>query len=306
MAKESEFVKTAELILKDYLNATQGKILIVKDHESKIVDAFEKASEELKLEHKTISITINRKHSSPIPEILKEMLWADYIIAPTQNSITHCPETETVARTGKLMITLPGINEELFMKINNANLKEIEALNERIGDFMRRKDKVIITTRTGTEISFSIKNRHWELSGGATKDKPVVNAPTGESFCAPIEESANGIIYIDYWQDKIKPDDKAWIEVRQGKVVAYNNSAELFIKEQSVEGGLTIAEFGIGTNKAHTKPIGNILHDEKIFGTGHIAFGMNLGFGGKNESTVHSDIILIKPKITADGKEFRI
>jgi leucyl aminopeptidase (aminopeptidase T) len=43
------------------------------------------------------------------------------------------------------------------------------------------------------------------------------------------------------------------------------------------------------------------LHDEKIYGTCHIAFGNNISFGGRNKSEIHTDIILIKPTIMVDG-----
>ena len=80
-------------------------------------------------------------------------------------------------------------------------------------------------------------------------------------------------------------------------------SPQTFIELQQVENGFVLAEFGIGTNKSHAKPIGNILHDEKIFGTIHLAFGNNVSFGGKNKSSVHNDIILINPTVLIDGKK---
>ncbi|MFZ8830027.1 MAG: aminopeptidase, partial [Candidatus Aenigmatarchaeota archaeon] len=63
-----------------------------------------------------------------------------------------------------------------------------------------------------------------------------------------------------------------------------------------------IAEFGIGTNPK-AKIIGNILEDEKVFGTCHFALGNNVNFGGNNDVSFHLDGIIEKPTIIVDGKE---
>ena len=63
-----------------------------------------------------------------------------------------------------------------------------------------------------------------------------------------------------------------------------------------------IAEFGIGSND---KAIitGNLLEDEKVMGTCHIALGDNTGFGGKVEVALHMDGLIKKPSVFVDGKK---
>ena len=63
-----------------------------------------------------------------------------------------------------------------------------------------------------------------------------------------------------------------------------------------------IAEFGIGTNDK-AKITGNILEDEKVIGTCHIALGNNAGFGGKINVQLHLDGIIKKPTIWVDNKK---
>ena len=63
-----------------------------------------------------------------------------------------------------------------------------------------------------------------------------------------------------------------------------------------------IAEFGIGTNE-NAKITGNILEDEKVIGTCHIALGNNAGFGGKVNVQLHIDGIIKKPTIFVDNKK---
>jgi len=299
-----KLVQTASNILFKYLNARKkSKILLINDHEPNTVfDAFKSALEERGFPYKTAMLLETRGNNEPIPQLLNEMLWGKIIIAPTTKSITHCPETSKAAKKGAKIITLPSVTEEIFLKIQDANFEEIEKIGKKVVKQLRGKSNIQITTPNGTNISFSIKKR--ELHGLEPKEKGFFrNLPTGEIYCAPIEETADGEIFLDYWKDIIKPEQKAWIKVENGRIGEWNAAAEPYVKEQSVENGLIIAEFGIGTNKAHKKPIGNVLHDEKVYGSCHIAFGNNISFGGKNKSAVHNDIILMNPTILVDGKK---
>jgi len=66
--------------------------------------------------------------------------------------------------------------------------------------------------------------------------------------------------------------------------------------------GDVIAELGIGLNHEVAAPCGNMLLDEKILGTIHIAVGDNRMLGGVNESSLHWDLLVMRPTVTIDGK----
>jgi leucyl aminopeptidase (aminopeptidase T) len=66
--------------------------------------------------------------------------------------------------------------------------------------------------------------------------------------------------------------------------------------------GLNVAEFGIGINP-RAKITGNVLEDEKVLGTIHIAFGDNSGFGGRIKVPSHQDGIVKNPDVWLDGKQ---
>ncbi|MFA6064484.1 MAG: aminopeptidase [archaeon] len=296
--------KTAGMILFDFLEVRKNsKVLLINDHTpNPVLEAFKSILDKEKIPFAESKLREDRVSSEPIPEILSQMVKSKIIIAPTTKSITWSPETKIAADKGAKIITLPSITEEIFLKIGEANFDEIWKENNKIAKQLRGKNKVQVTTPSGTNISFSIKKR--ELHGLKPKKGGfVMNLPTGEVYCAPIEETMDGEIFIDYFKELIKPEDKAWLKVENGRISEWNPSAQPFIDAQRAENGLIVAEFGIGTNKWHKGPIGNILHDEKIFGTVHIAFGNNVSFGGKNKSPVHNDLILIKPNVLIDGKK---
>ena len=62
--------------------------------------------------------------------------------------------------------------------------------------------------------------------------------------------------------------------------------------------GTNIAELGIGTNEK-AKLTGNILEDEKILGTVHVAFGASAAIGGTVQVPVHLDCVVMKPDARA-------
>ena len=62
-----------------------------------------------------------------------------------------------------------------------------------------------------------------------------------------------------------------------------------------------VAEFGVGCNP-NARLIGNILEDEKVYGTVHVAFGDNSTFGGTVQAGIHLDGIIRKPNLALDDK----
>ena len=67
------------------------------------------------------------------------------------------------------------------------------------------------------------------------------------------------------------------------------------------EDGTNVAELGIGTNEEATLT-GNILEDEKILGTAHVAFGASAAIGGTVQVPVHLDCVVLEPTVEIDGE----
>lgn len=155
-----------------------------------------------------------------------------------------------------------------------------------------------------TNLTFSIKGRKGIKCDGKR------NMPDGEVFCAPVDDSAEG--YIKYTYPAIyggREVSGIFLRFHNGKVVeAKAEKGEEFLKEMIAtdSGSCRLGEFGIGVNYGIQKFIKQILFDEKIYGTIHLALGMAYPEGGgKNKSAVHWDMIkdLRKGgKIIIDGK----
>lgn len=143
----------------------------------------------------------------------------------------------------------------------------------------------------------------------AIADKGHENMPGGEIFMAPLRESLNGYIKFEY------PAIEAGKEVRDielkfkdGKVIdakATKNQDFLHEMIATDKNASYVGEFGIGFNPKINKFTKNLLFDEKINGTIHLALGAAYKEnGGGNDSAIHWDIVkdMRKAKIVVDGK----
>lgn len=167
--------------------------------------------------------------------------------------------------------------------------KKLLKKERKYAALMQRGDKVRIVGEN-TDLSFSIKGKKWITSYGER------NIPDGEIFSEPRKYSVNG--YIAYTYPTImdgKEIDGIRLEFKNGKVVkATAEKNEDFLKKmlKADKGASYLGEFGIGMNYNIKRFIKQILFDEKIGGTIHLALGRAYKLtGGENKSSVHWDMI---------------
>lgn len=143
---------------------------------------------------------------------------------------------------------------------------------------------------TKTDLSFSVEGRTWIVADGK------INMPDGEIYTSPVTASLDGQICFEFpgvLGGRLVPD--ICLRWEQGKLVHASASAnEDFLRAvlNTDEGASLVGEFGIGTNPHIDIFSKDILLDEKIGGTVHIALGRAYASsGGKNQSAIHWDII---------------
>jgi aminopeptidase len=141
----------------------------------------------------------------------------------------------------------------------------------------------------GIDIRFSCKGRTWINSDGRT------NMPSGEVFTSPVEDSVNGTIHFSYpavYMGREVEGVTLW--VKDGEVYKWEaRRGKKFLDEVfSIEGARRFGEAAVGTNYRIDRFTKNILFDEKIGGTVHMAIGQSYAqAGGKNQSSIHWDMI---------------
>lgn len=141
-----------------------------------------------------------------------------------------------------------------------------------------------------TDLRLSIAGRRFINADGRR------NFPDGEIFTGPVENSVEGRIRFTYpstVQGRQVEDIRLWFEGgRVVKATAARNEAFLHRMLETDEGARYVGEFAFGLNRAITRFTGNILFDEKIGGTLHLAIGAGYPeTGSQNRSAVHWDMI---------------
>lgn len=176
----------------------------------------------------------------------------------------------------------------LFAEDPEAEWLKIRHFQQRIVDHLNTVHTVrYVNDRT--DISFVTQGRTWINSDGKA------NMPSGEVFTSPVEDSVNGYVHFDYpsiYQGHEVQGITLHVEggeVKQWEAVHGGKFLDSIFAEP---GARFFGEAAIGCNYGIQTPTKNILFDEKMGGTIHMAIGQSyLQAGGKNESTVHWDMI---------------
>ncbi len=178
---------------------------------------------------------------------------------------------------------------------------EVRKIQQVYVDYLNKVERVEYKG-PNIDIRFSVKGRLWMNSDGRA------NMPSGEVFSAPIEDSVNGWAYFSYPTIYMGKDVKGVrLEVKDGEVIKWEaeQGQDILDKVFATEGARHWGEVAIGTNYNIQRTTRNILFDEKIGGSIHMAVGQSYKqCGGKNESTVHWDMITDMKsggEILADG-----
>lgn len=166
--------------------------------------------------------------------------------------------------------------------------REIRKTQQRIVDYLNECEMIRYKNDL-SDISFSVAGRIWINSDGR------VNMPSGEVFTGPVEDSVEGVIHYNYPSIYMGQEVQGvTFVVQNGQIKEWHaeRGMEVLDEIMKIDGARHFGEVAIGTNYNIQKPTKNILFDEKIGGTIHMAIGQSyLQTGGKNESVIHWDLI---------------
>ncbi|WNS76590.1 aminopeptidase [Bacillus sp. DTU_2020_1000418_1_SI_GHA_SEK_038] len=302
-----ELIQVAKSVLNNNLHLKENEhILIVTDSELvDIAKIFFQAGEELGNETIMMLMTPRSKSGEEPPFHVSEVMRSvEVVLCITKHSLTHTKARKLASASGARIATMPGITIDMLQKgAITADYIEVEKLTECYSKLLDAGSAVVIK-KENTHLSFSIQGRESIRSTGIFREKGESgNLPSGESYIAPIEDSANGTILVDGTIAGIGVlSEPITLTIENGRLMEASGTDGMKLLELLGDGkGRNIAEFGIGTNKS-ARLTGNLLEDEKVFGTVHIAFGSNKSFGGENEAGVHIDCVINEPSVWIDEK----
>ena len=170
-----------------------------------------------------------------------------------------------------------------------ARWREFSGELRRVVELLSAKQELRFVAE-GTDITFAVGGRTWVAADGHE------NFPDGEVFTAPHDESTDGVIAFTYPAVfEGRQVDDVRLRFRGGEVVeATASRGEDFLQEMVAldDGARRVGELAFGLNDAVSVFTRNILFDEKIGGTMHLALGSAYPeCGGTNRSALHWDMI---------------
>lgn len=207
----------------------------------------------------------------------------------------------------------PMINPSILDNELNADYRQIASLTNRLGDRLTGRSHVRVTTALGTDLEMDITGREVKRDTGLFHlPREHGNLPAGECYVAPIEDLTNGVFVVDKSYPGILIEEPIRLTVERGRVVdvAGGREAQRLLemirdgeRRPNGEGCRVVCELGIGTNP-NARLQGNVLTDEKVMGTVHIAIGHNAleSYGGQNRAPIHLDGVIGGPTLEVDGE----
>jgi leucyl aminopeptidase (aminopeptidase T) len=244
--------------------------------------------------------------TEPPDAIAAAMAAADAVLAATTESLSHTAARKAASDAGVRIATLPGVTEELLARVMSADMETLRRKGRAVADALSAAAEARITSAAGSDLRMSLEGRDAIPDAGELGGRGAFgNLPCGEGFIAPVEGSAEGALVVDGSIAAIGLlDEPVTFRVRAGHLVeATGEAGAAFLKILDGAGpeGTNVAELGIGTNEKATLT-GNVIEDEKLLGSAHVAFGASAAIGGTVQVPIHLDCVVLSPTVELDGQ----
>lgn len=303
-----ELQKSSLIALRDYLGLQKEEtLLVISDEiEKEIGYSLFEVGKKLCKEAVYVEMKSREMNGEEPPEQIAELMKKfDVVVCPTAKSLTHTNARREAVKAGARVATMPGISKSTMIRCLSAESKKVVELTNSVKNALENCKVIRVISKNGTDLEMNIEGRKIIPSTGVLRNKGESgNLPSGEVYLAPVEGSTNGVIVFDGSMAGIgilKNPIKVTVKDGYAEKITGKTEAKKFQKMLDKVGkeARAVAEFGIGTNYK-AKIIGQILEDEKVLGTIHIAFGNNISMGGNINVPIHLDGLVKKPTVLVD------
>jgi leucyl aminopeptidase (aminopeptidase T) len=255
----------------------------------------------------TLAVISEREsHAAEPPDVVAAaMLAADIVVAPTIQSISHTEARRAATEAGVRIASMPGVTGEMLARVMGADLKLLRKRGAAVGRVLGVGAEATITCSNGSDLRLGLEDRTAIVDAGALNMRGAFgNIPCGEAFIAPREGTGEGTLVVDGSIAGVgKLSEPVELTLQDGHLTEATGDDGARLLELLTEhgpDGTNVAELGIGTNESAILT-GNILEDEKMLGTAHVAFGASAAIGGTVQVPVHLDCVVLRPTVEIDG-----
>jgi leucyl aminopeptidase (aminopeptidase T) len=242
-------------------------------------------------------------HGTEPPRMLAAALAAcDVFIAPTSRSLSHTTARKRASEAGARGATMPGVTEPMLARVMAVDFAAMVARSRAVAAVLSEGKTAHVTCPLGTDLMLDLRGRDAIADDGDLTGRGAFgNLPCGEGFIAPA--GGEGTAVVASLASLGLSEEPATLTLRDGHLVAAEGGlGPEFMARLTIHGdkGTNLAELGVGTNDRAILT-GNILEDEKILGTVHIAFGASAGIGGNVSVPIHLDSVVLDATLEVDG-----
>lgn len=291
---------------------TAGETVVIVTDPARPADiaaALSRAVEEVGAVPITIVMPVAPSGAEPPAPVTAAMSTADVILAPTSGAIYHTVALRTATAAGARFIALTGYIKDVLVRGGVfADFPTIGPKATWLAERMTNATSAHITAPSGTDLRASLDGRTAIPINGFVRNPGDRSAnPDVEAFIAPIETSIDGAVVVDASASIVGVlSEPLQLTVERGRVVAIEGGPAADAIRDALSAtnhpdAFTLAELAIGLNPDGIIR-GVIVEDEGVAGTGHVAIGSNIHFGGVSAPPIHLDFVFHKPTLTLDGE----
>lgn len=241
--------------------------------------------------------------TEPPPTVAAALSACDVYIAPTSRSLSHTTARKRASEAGARGATMPGVTEDMLARVMAVDFETMAARSGAVAAVLDQASEAHVTCPQGTDFRLDLRDRRGLADDGRlTKPGAFGNLPCGEGFIAPA--SGEGTVVAVSLSPLGLGDEPARLTVRDGRIVGADRGLGpryLSLLQEHGERGTNLAELGVGTNDC-AQLTGNVLEDEKILGTVHVAFGASAGIGGTVSVPIHLDVVVAEATLVVDDR----
>lgn len=298
--------KAVRTVVRDCLGVKPNESVLVVSNPAtrELGDALRGEAEAAGAETVLAVMTERDSHAGEPPATVADaMVAADVLLALTVQSLSHTASRKRATESGTRTATLPGATTEMLARVMSDDIAQLIRRGGRVAELLDRGTEARITCDHGSDLRLGLQGRKAIPDAGQLQHEGAFgNLPCGEGFIAPA--TAEGTLIVDGSIAGVGlVTEPVRLSIENGHLVdATGIEGEQLMELLTIHGpdGTNVAELGIGTN-AKAILTGNILEDEKIIGTAHVAFGASAAIGGKIQVPVHLDVVSLRPEVKIDS-----
>jgi leucyl aminopeptidase (aminopeptidase T) len=297
--------KAVTAVVRDCLGVRPNEEVLIVCNPATLVlgEAMRSEAESIGAASVLAVMTERDSHAGEPPKMISDaMVAADVLLAPTVQSLSHTAARKRASESGTRVATLPGATEKMLARVMSDDMDNLRRRGGKVAEMLDQGTRARITCDHGSDLTLGLEGRKAIPDAGElTHEGAFGNLPCGEGFIAPA--TAEGVLIVDGSIAGVGlVSEPVKLTIEDGHLVdATGPEGARLMELLTAHGpdGTNVAELGIGTNEKAILT-GNILEDEKIFGTAHVAFGASAAIGGNIQVPVHLDVVSLRPEVTID------